>query len=129
MGFMGGVLRPQHASNSARHLFMHLYANNVPNICRLRSYTWDQAKIVKMQLFAHLFPKKLFFGSYDYHSFPQSEYELEGRRERSFRLEGDNWTFHEVSGQGMNCGPTGKEIDRLVFAVWSIGLAGDRGFV
>lgn len=48
--------------NSARHLFMHLYADSVPNICRLRSYTCDQVKIVKMQLFAHLFPKKLFFG-------------------------------------------------------------------
>jgi hypothetical protein len=57
--------------NSARHLFMHLYADSVPNICRLRSYTCDQVKIVKMQLFAHLFPKKLFFGSHDHLSFSQ----------------------------------------------------------
>src|ERR1039457_3200595 len=57
--------------NSARHLFMHLYADSVPNICRLRSYTCDQVKIVKMQLFAHLFPKKLFFGSRDHLSFSQ----------------------------------------------------------
>lgn len=42
---------------------------------------------------------------------------------------GGNWAFHEMSGQGMNCGLTSEEIDGLVFAVLNIGFAGDRGFV